>query len=58
MGDRHCGECKYFGAPIRDEMHICENDRSIYKAARAIATGCSKFEISDCEDKKQGGTDE
>lgn len=44
MKDKHCGDCKFFGAPIGDEMHICENDRSIYKVARALATGCTKFE--------------
>lgn len=45
MEDKHCGGCKFFGAPTgKEEMHFCENVKSIYKAARAIATGCSRFE--------------
>ena len=45
MEDKRCGGCKFFGAPTgKGEMHFCENVKSIYKAARAIATGCSRFE--------------
>lgn len=44
MEDKHCGDCKFFGAPTNGEMHFCESPKSMYKEARAIATGCTKFE--------------
>ena len=44
MEDKRCGDCKFFGAPANGEMHFCESPKSMYKEARAIATGCTKFE--------------
>lgn len=44
MEDKHCGDCKFFGAPANGEMHFCESPKSMYKEARAIATSCSRFE--------------
>ena len=47
--NRHCGECAYFGEPIKlertdEEYHVCHNFRSIYKFCTATATGCFMFE--------------
>ena len=48
--DRHCGECAYFGEPIKlertvEEYHVCRNFRSIYKFCTATATGCFMFDM-------------
>ena len=56
MGDRHCGQCKYFGAPLpgrkfkKMQMHICESDKSIFVECTATASGCMKFERRDFND--------
>lgn len=49
--DRHCGDCKYCGELLKDNLHSCNNDKSIFKACLETATGCEKFEPQESEDK-------
>lgn len=42
--NRKCGNCKYYGEHLKDDLHHCNNDKSIYKACYEMATGCNKFE--------------
>lgn len=44
--DKHCGDCKYFGPQMeRENFHICQNDKSIYKVCLPTATGCSEHAV-------------
>ena len=46
MSDKHCGKCKYFAEPIgKEDLHRCNNDKSIVKTCLFSATGCTKFEL-------------
>lgn len=47
--NRRCGNCKYFGEVLNDNMHSCNNDKSIFKACLETATGCEKFETQESE---------
>ena len=42
--DKHCGNCKYCGEVLKDNLHSCNNNKSIFKACLETATGCEKFE--------------
>lgn len=44
MMDKCCGNCKYCGEVIKDNLHSCNNNKSIFKACLETATGCVKFE--------------
>ena len=44
MTDKHCGNCIYCGEVLKDNLHSCNNDKSIFKACLETATGCEKFE--------------
>ena len=47
MMDKHCGNCKYCGEVLKDNLHSYNNDKSIFKACLETATGCEKFEPTD-----------
>lgn len=44
MTDKHCGNCKYCGEVLKDNLHSCNNSKSIFNACLETATGCEKFE--------------
>lgn len=44
MTDKYCGNCKYCGEVLKDNLHSCNNNKSIFKACLETATGCEKFE--------------
>lgn len=53
--DKYCGNCKYFGAVVnkaivKDDIHICNNNESMFMACLETATGCDKFEPQESED--------
>lgn len=50
MTDKHCGACKYCGEVLKDNLHSCNNDKSIFKACLETATGCEKFEPQKSEE--------
>ena len=48
MNEKPCGKCRYFGEPLgtfheTKEFHRCHNEKSIFKACLATATGCEKY---------------
>lgn len=49
MMDKQCGNCKYYGEHLKDNLHRCNNDKSIFKACFEMATGCEKFEQQESE---------
>ena len=48
--DKHCGNCKYCGEVLKDNLHSCNNDKSIFKACLETATGCERFEPQESEE--------
>ena len=48
--DKHCGNCIYCGEVLKDNLHSCNNDKSIFKACLDTATGCEKFEPHESEE--------
>lgn len=44
MTDKHCGNCKYCGELLKDNLHSCNNDKSIFKTCLETATGCRGYE--------------
>ena len=52
MMDKCCGNCKYCGEVLKDNLHSCNNNKSIFKACLETATGCEKFEPQESEDKE------
>ena len=51
--NKHCGNCKYCGEVLEDDFHSCNNDKSMFKACLATATGCDKFEPRESEVKDE-----
>lgn len=61
--NRRCCNCKYFGEILKDNIHSCNNNKSIFKACLETATGCEKFEPQDeqvgkSDRLKEGDADE
>lgn len=55
MTDKHCSACKYCGEVLlKDNLHSCNNDKSIFKACLETATGCEKFEPQEAESEDKG----
>ena len=50
MMDKHCGNCIYCGEVLKDNLHSCNNDKSIFKACLESATGCENFEPQESEE--------
>ena len=44
MKEKHCGKCKYFGELLTENLHRCNNDKSIFKACLETATACLEYE--------------
>ena len=45
MKGKYCGNCKYYGEVLNeDNLHSCNNNKSIFKVCLETATGCEKFE--------------
>ena len=53
MMDNHCGNCKYCGEVLKDNLHSCNNNKSIFKVCLETATGCEKFEPQERSDKEK-----
>ncbi len=51
MMGKHCGNCKYCGEVLKDNLHSCNNEKSIIRGCLETATGCEKFEPRESEDK-------
>ena len=51
MTDKYCGNCKYCGEVLKDDLHSCNNNKSIFKACLETATGCAKFEPQESEEQ-------
>ena len=49
-----CKDCKYCGEVLKDNLHSCNNDKSIFKTCLETATSCEKFEpkTGRCKDCK------
>ena len=50
--DKYCGNCKYCGEVLKDDLHSCNNIKSIFKVCSETATGCEKFNPQESEDKE------
>lgn len=48
--DKYCGNCKYCGEVLKDDLHSCNNIKSIFKVCSETATGCEKFEPQESEE--------
>lgn len=48
----HCKDCKYCGEVLKDNLHNCNNNKSIFKTCLETATGCEKFEPQESEDNR------
>lgn len=55
MNEEHCGDCKFFGCPVNNEFHFCNNEKSIFKVCLLKATACNKYE-ADKEIEDEGET--
>lgn len=51
MMDKCGGNCKYCGEVIKDSLHWCNNNKSIFKACSETATGCEEFEYKKARDE-------
>lgn len=51
MTGKHCGNCKYCGEVLKDNLHSCNNNKSIFKVCLETATGCEKFEPQKSEEQ-------
>ena len=50
MMDKHCGNCKYCGEVLKDNLHSYNNNKSIFKVCLETATGCEKIEPQESEE--------
>lgn len=42
--DEFCGDCKYCGGLLKNNLHSCNNDKSLFKACLEDSIGCQEFE--------------